>query len=123
MNTEKTEIIARPFDIVNGPSRDTLFDACKYACIENSNVSVDFAIAIGYTMPIGCPGCAYIPAHVADIKILGIEHDDESGTCFNLRGRCNADLRIARANTVYTTYKFEAFYNVKNRKGYICFSV
>lgn len=117
MNTSITE---RSYEIMNGPSRDTLFDACKYAYAENAKVTIDFVVAAGHTMPKGHPGRAYIPMKLTDILIASIEHEDGSGDSFNLRGYCRADLRIS-GSTTYSNYHFRGYYNTKNRTGTISF--
>lgn len=122
MNTKRNET-ERTFDIVTGPNKDTLFDVCKYACSKTAKLTVDFAVAIGYTMPKHHPGCAYVPMYISDIKVVGIEHEDGSGESFNLHGYCKADLNSLGGNNVtYKSYRFKAYYNSKNRKGCITFS-
>ena len=122
MNTKKTESRERYYDIVAGPNKDALFDACKYAYNENAKLTVNFTVAIGYTMPVSDPGCAYVAMAIADIVIVGIEHEDGSGESFNLHGYCKADLNsFGRNNVTYKPYRFKAYYNSKNRKGCITF--
>lgn len=116
-----TSIAERAYEIMNGPSRDTLFDSCKYAYAGNAKVAVDFVVAIGYTMPKGHPGRAYIPMKLTDIVITSIEHEDGSGESFNLRGYCRADLIIRAGSTTYSNYHFRGYYNTKNRTGTISF--
>ena len=118
MNTNLTE---RYYEIVNGPSRDTLFDACKYAYAENAKVTIDFVAAAGYTMPKGHPGRAYIPMKLTDIVIAGIEHEDGSGESFNLHGYCHANLLISAGSTTCSNYRFRSYYNAKHRTGTINF--
>lgn len=119
MNTKKTETY---YDILNGPSKDTLFDACKYACSENAEIRVDFTVAFGYTMPKGDPGRAYIQMAIKDVMIMGIENEDGSGESFNLHGYCFADLHpLKGCNPIYHHYRFKCHYSSKNRKGVIAF--
>lgn len=118
MNTNTTE---RLYEIMNGPSRDTLFDACKYAYAKNGKVTIDFVVAVGYTMPEGHPGRAYIPMKLTDIVIAGIEHEDGSGESFNLHGYCRAALNISKPYT-YTYCRFRGYYNAKTRIGTISFN-
>ena len=121
MNTKRNET-ERTFDIVAGPNRDMLFDACKYAYDKMVRIPIDFVVAIGYTMPKHHPGCAYVPMYISDIKVVGIEHEDGSGESFNLHGYCKADLNSLGGNNVtYKSYRFKAYYNSKNRKGCITF--
>ena len=121
MNTKRIEIKERHYEIVNGPNKDALFDACKYACSKTAKLTVEFAVAIGYTMPKNDPGCASIAMSITDIRIYGIEHEDGSGESFNLRGCCKADLNSLGGNVAYKSYRFKAYYNSKNRKGHIVF--
>lgn len=122
MNTKKTETKERYYDIVAGPNKDALFDACKYAYSKTAKLTVDFAVAIGYTMPENDPSCAYIAMAITNIRICGIEHEDGSGESFNLHGYCKADLNsLGGDNVTYKSYRFKAYYNAKNREGYITF--
>ena len=118
MDTKKS----RCFDIVAGPNKDTLFDACKYAYSKTSKVLVNFTVAIGYTTPKSNPGCAYVAMAITDIKVIGIEHEDGSGESFILRGYCKANLSsFGGLNVTYKPYTFKAYYNAKSRKGSITF--
>ena len=120
MNTKKTETKEKYYDIVAGPNKDALFDVCKYVCSKTAKLTVNFTVAIGYTMPKNDPGCAYIAMAITDIMIYGIEHEDGSGESFNLHGYCKADLNSLGGNNVtYKSYRFKAYYNSKNRKGCI----
>ena len=89
MDTKKR----RQFEIIDGPNKDTLFDACKYAYIKNgSTIATEFTVALGYTMPKNHPAAACVPMSITDITIVGIEHEDGSGKSLNLKGYCKADL-------------------------------
>lgn len=123
MNTKKTEKIKKEhYDIVAGPNKDALFDSCKYAHSKVAKLTIDFTVAIGYTMHKNDPGCAYIAMPITNIRITGIEHEDGSGESFILHGYCEADLHSFGGNNVaYETYRFEAYYNSKHRNGWITF--
>lgn len=115
MRTE--EKITRSFDIVAGPCKDTLFDACKYAG-SKVRIPVDFKIAYGHTG--GGSLVIYLP--VSDIVILGIENEDGSGESFNLKGSltANYDLnKVYNSGVPTTRYSFKAYFSSKNRKGHI----
>ena len=115
MSTDKKE---RRFDIISGPNRSTLFNACEYACDENSYIAVDFVIARGYTAPKNDPGCAYIPMVITNIKITKIGHKMGSGKDLYLDGHGDADLdSIGGGNVTYRPYEFWALYNARVRKG------
>ena len=116
----KISTTKRSYDIIAGPNKDALFDACKYAYNKSAKISIDFAVVLGYTTPTDNPGCAYIPMSLTDIKISGIEHEDGSGESFNLRGYCKADPCFRREDNMhYKSYEFRAYYNSKSRKGRI----
>ena len=121
MNTKKIEIKERHYkicEIVNGPNKDTLFDACKYAYSETT-IAIDFGVAAGYTMPRDHPECAYVPMDMSDVVIRGIEHEDESGERFIIHGICKATL--PRSSDSAKFYKFRAYYDSKTHTGAITF--
>lgn len=109
MNTNQKE---KYYDIVNGPNKDTLFDACKYACVKGANIPISFDVAASYTMPKGHPGCAYVKMPTSDFKIIGIDNEDSSGESFNIRG-------YAKKEGIH--FRFKGYYNTKRREGTISF--
>lgn len=112
------------YNIVSGPNKDMLFDICKYAYSKTVKMNPKFAVAIGTTMPKDHPGCAYVTMAIEDIKILGIEHEHPTGESFMLHGVCKANPNSIAGNglnTIYTAYKFKAYYDSKTRKGWITF--
>ena len=119
MDTKSTE--KRLYDIVAGPSKAMLFDACKYAYAKTAKLPVDFTIAIRYTLPTKHnPQSTFVQMAITDIKICGIEHEDGSGESFNLHGYCKADTSpFAKTSPAYKAYRFKAYYNSKSRKGNI----
>ena len=103
----------REYDIIAGPNKDALFDACKYACVDNATIPISFEVARSYTMPAKDPCCVFFRMEITDYVILGIENEDGSGESFNLYGCCK--LKSG------DPYQFEAYYNTKYRKGVITF--
>ena len=101
------------FDVVNGPSRETLIDAFKYT-FSKTKVTLKFAVALGYTSDHSL----YFPMNIGEIKILGIEHEDGSGESFNLKGTCVAN---AAEHDPVSPRNFKASYNTRTRKGTIMF--
>lgn len=85
--------------ITDGPSKDRLFDACKYACGETT-IKCDFSVLV--------------PGSCIDVKypaiILAIKHEDGSGESFIIEG-------------IFTTHRghehFKAYYSSKRRKGVV----
>lgn len=112
MNTKKE------YEIMNGPSKDALFDACKYACSKNARIALEFSIAAGYTTPPENPNCAYVPLKAGDYIITMIQHEDGSGESFNLSGFCKADTDVFGKGTL-ESYEFSMYFNTKSRKGHI----
>lgn len=109
MNAKKKE-----FKIVDGPSKDRLFDACKYAFDSRVKFIPRIEIAVGYNGP------GFIPARIKDLKITGIEHEDESGQILNLRGTCIANFSDSpRDDEEMRPYYFTAYYNAGTRTGVI----
>ena len=109
---------SKSYSIVGGPSKDLLFDACKYAHSENVGVQLDFHVALGFTAPPSDPRCAYIKMALKDVVVTGISHEDGSGESFIIEGHCDADLHsFGIAEYVYEHYRFKAYYNTHRRKG------
>jgi hypothetical protein len=111
----------RSYKIVGGPSRDTIFDACKYACDERVSIPVEFKVAIAFTAPPDDPGCTYIEMGMTDVVITGISLEDGSGSSFNIEGSCKADLSSFSTKHDFKSYRFKAWYNTKKREGTIRF--
>ncbi len=109
------------YDIVAGPNKDLLFDACKYAYDKSCKIDVQFSVASGYTTtPDNDPKCAYVLMDISDIMIAGIDHEDGSGDSFNIHGYCRISHKPT-AGFLLLPSKFVAYYNVKSRKGKITF--
>lgn len=120
MNTNSSnEAMSRLYRIFNGPSRDTLFDACKYAYDKNAVIPIFFGVADYYTAPLSDPTCAYTTLEVSAIKICEISHEDGSGVSFNIRGYCM--VKFSNGRNEMKTCSFEAYYNARTREGHISF--
>ena len=100
------------FNIVNGPSRDTLIDAFKYAYSRDGIVSAKFEIALK-------PPANHLKIRSKDFIITEIQHEDGSGHSFNIGGFCKADMNPLVGIKTYKNYSFTAYYNAKTRKGLI----
>ncbi len=120
MNTKE-----KLYQIEDGPSRDRLIDAFKYAYDKRGRIEIHFDVAIGYTGLREDPKTVYISADMDRLRILRLEHEDGSGRSFNIYGTCRANLtRLDGFATKMDmeTYRFVAYYNAANRKGTIRFS-
>ena len=119
MNEVKKSVVNR-YDIIDGPSKSSLFDACMYVYNKDAKIAVNFTISQGYSNDTNDATRLYLPLPVTNINITGIEHEDGSGESFILKGYCNADrdYLLRRDNTYRYRYsRFSAYYNAKNRKG------
>lgn len=88
------------YKITNGPSKDRLFDACKYAGNNADKIEVAFAIeqpATGKSVALSA-------------FIRGIEHEDGSGESFIISGA----LKTKTGNR-----RFKAYYSSKRRQGVV----
>ena len=111
----------RNYDILDGPSIEALFDACRYA-YSKTIIPIKFVVAIGYTCNPGEIGAARVVMGTRNFKIVGISHEDGSGSKFNLEGFGEAKIdEDGHATNVFKNYHFVAFYNTKTRKGNISF--
>lgn len=119
MNTNIDE--RSTYVIENGPSKDLLFDACKYAYSSEVRIRINFSVAIACTMKPGDSGCAYVPMKVLNFRIISIEHEDGSGDRFNIYGHCDAATSENTDSIVYSPYKFRAYYDTRQRRGRITF--
>lgn len=115
-----TKMESKLFEIVAGPSKDLLFDACKYAYSRQNHLTVGFKVAIGYTRPKNDPGAGIIPMTISDMVITSIQHEDGSGESFNIEGFCRANL-LSITETL-KSYNFNAYYETRTRRGTISFS-
>ena len=78
MNTEKVKTEEKRYSIETGPSRDTLFDACKYAYSKTTKFTVDFGVALGYTGV--CPAEIVIPDDVTCLASGLFDNDNDETT-------------------------------------------
>lgn len=110
------------FNISGGPSRDRIFDACKYLH-DKIKIDLDFKVILGYSTPKDDPCSAALEIPVRDFRVHKIMHEDESGESFMLSGRCKADLNPCMPMIKkYKEYNFSAWYNSKRRVGWISLS-
>ena len=91
--------------IVDGPSRDLIFDSMKYAF--ESEIPIEFKIAREDSSLI----------KTRDTEVHTIQHEDGSGHRFNLEGYL--DIKIEGEG--YLPRRFNAFYDTKTRRGSITF--
>ncbi len=91
--------------ISDGPSKDRLFDACKYAYGKNV-IEINFRFQQNAENPVG----------VKNIKITTIQHEDGSGYSLNFSGFMDAKLPEREC---FLPYRFLAYYDARTRKGYI----
>lgn len=122
MNTNSSnEAMSRQYRIFNGPSRDTLFDACKYAYDKNAVIPIFFGVAEGYTASLSDPTCAYTTLDMSAAKICKISHEDGSGVSFIIRGYCT--VKFSNGRNEMKPCSFKAYYNARTREGYISFQL
>lgn len=109
MNTDERKC----FDIIAGPGKDLLFDACKYAFTKDAKIPVDFAIVRHSDQDL---------LFATDFIINGIEFEDGSGYKFNLKGSCKAVLHPKDSSDEDSErYLFRSYYDCKKRSGIILF--
>lgn len=110
------------FNISGGPSRDRIFDACKYLH-DKIKIDLDFKVILGYSTPKDDPCSAALEIPVRDFRVYKIMHEDGFGESFMLSGRCKADLNPCMPMIKkYKEYNFSAWYNSKRRVGWISLS-
>lgn len=100
------------FQIVDGPSREELVDAFKYA-MDDRDFSVQFHLVVGHF--INTDGTVFgenVNAFRADI--MGLTHDSASGD--NIIVVCYLNEKLVGSQE---TTKVEAHYNIETRKGIV----
>ena len=118
MNTSKMKV-GKSFDIISGPSLQTVLDSLKYGTNPEAKIPIEFKVALGYTAPPSEKNAAYVPANIRYINVRGINREDLSEDSFKIYGVCQADLRMNQKIKFFKVYKFEALYNTRVRKGRI----
>ncbi len=106
------------YDIIDGPSKSTIFDSCRFVCEKYVDFRVQFGMISREEGSDSESGYVTIPNK--DVKIMGIQHEDGSGESFNLEGYCFADLEH-NATPNYKMYRFGAYFNTQKRIGTIWF--
>lgn len=112
------------YRIVAGPSIDYLIDSFKYLYSTVAKISIEFSI-----MPEEKPTMIDDDTkeaellYVRNVKITAIQHKGKSFGTFNLRGVCDADVRIEKPQLplFYKTCGFIAHYNTDTGRGIIAF--
>ena len=104
MNTTSRIKIGRGFSIVDGPARGELVDAFKYALDKNAKVAVSFEVS----------GEDIFKTEFITVRsILMMEHADDSGRAFVVRGYCQPFYVAA-----FEPEKlFKAVFDTKTRRG------
>ena len=102
--------VGKKYNIVNGPNKDQIFEACKHTY---DKVPIDLVISFGIVPPEN----AYYVAKTENTRFSKIEYEDGSGEKLNLAGYCEIQLPGDRI----TSREFEAFYNAKTHEGQISF--
>ena len=102
MNTNSTlkEVVV---NFTDGPSRDRLVDAFKYAMDDDARVSVSFWSKSGERI---------------DIVPSMLEHEDGSGQSFNGHGYVHVDM--ISGHKVANKYVY-FYFQTKSRQGYVKF--
>lgn len=102
MNTNNLQTFLDKYEIVDGPSRDLLFDALKYRYDQEQHIRAYFDVKNSR------PGSLKF---IFRLAVSALKHADTSGHFFNLSGAC------ILPNGKY--YECEAHYNAKTRTGWI----
>lgn len=99
------------YRILNGPNKDRLIDAFKYAydkpfgCLLPLEFDVEFDVDTTKTQ-----ACQF--------HVISIEHEDGSGHSFNIKGSCL--IPKLAATDLHRTF-YTGYYNASTRKGWVKF--
>lgn len=108
------------YQVINGPSRDRLVEAFKYAYDEKTEVPVDFGVVFRQVSER-----SFVLLKTKDFRILSLQHEDGSGQSFNIEGYCQVSFLdpTKYAHLVLASRRFKAYYNTATRKGTIKFDI
>ena len=138
MSTKRTESL----EIKDGPSLNLLIDAFKYAYDPVVKIPIKFSIAMvyPYNLPLPHkPGDKEIPLEMVSVEqIVSLEHESGNSYSYNLRGNRTIEIgteyfkhdyidgtmfeRTVKTPTGRVSARFEAFFDVRTRKGSITFT-
>ena len=90
------------FNIVNGPSKDRLFDVCKYTYDHDAFITAVFEVG---------GGSRNRTVEITSINTL--QHESGNGESFNIEGIVN----VPWLNK--TCERFSAYYDSKSRNGHL----
>ena len=104
--TPQVRVVSRTISptIVNGPSKDRLFDSCKYL---RGNSTTDVQVTFGLSED---GVLAEASSELTYVMIRRIEHEGDSGMCFCLAGDAMYDGEHVT---------FLAYYDAMVRKGVV----
>ena len=105
------------WEITNGPSKDMLCDAFKYAYDREYPIKVVFYYVFGLTAPEDHPGAAQIRKSVL-VRVTSLEHENGSGTSLNISGYVEEDESKWAAKDCT---RFKAYFDTVRRRGTIQF--
>ena len=107
------------YQIVNGPSKDRLIDAFKYAYDKKSEIPLDFHVVLRQESER-----SFVLMKTEEFRILSLQHEDGSGVSFNIVGyvyMSTLNPASGRHLALIET-RFKAYYNAATRKGTIRFT-
>lgn len=115
----------KAYRIATGPSIDRLVDSFKYLYSTVAKVSIRFGVTPEREpkTPIINPTQGAELLYVKNVRITTIQHRSKEYGSFNLRGVCDADVRIQDPELpiFYKTCDFIAHYDANTGKGIIAF--
>lgn len=100
------------YKISNGPNRDVIIDAFKYAY--ETKIPLKFTITKFHPELLDHPEYVVYELETKNIRITSIEHESGTGYHLNLAGFIDA-----KTDNDWHPFRFEAFYNANTRKGHI----
>ena len=101
------------YSILKGPTRDELIDKWKYAFNADAVIPItDFTLEKDYVL-------STVNARIITVTTLGYE-DDSDDNKLSIKGCCEIpSIKCFEPNALETSFKFEASYDEKKRKGHI----
>ena len=107
----------RIYTIFNGPDRDALYDAMKYAFDETSYIDIQFEFGAAYATNFAPQDYAKSLVETRKIRISSITHREGSGHQFTIMGCLEA--KILPITKGFSLYSFVIIYDSKRHTGNI----
>lgn len=98
------------FTIVDGPTKNLIFDSLKYAYSDDEHITMCPTFSIDSKMRVGNVSSQLKVIHKINLKIVGLRHEDGSGHSLIFEG-------YITGGDVKCNKLVKGYYNARTKKG------